>query len=157
MKEKFLLATFLDLKPKVTLYFPKLCMLFFLVLQLWYQSKYLGFGKSGRKVSGHECFIKEIIYKNKSKGADTIISKMFQNSTNSIFNRSSDESLSSAEPWPTESLSIHSLGFCCFPMILLSCLHFSCYYYYTGTPPVPKVRSNGSLPFYFSWHCVQRR
>jgi len=45
LKEKFLLATFLDLKPKVTLYFPKLCMLFFLVLQLWDQSKYLGFGK----------------------------------------------------------------------------------------------------------------
>ena len=58
---------------------------------------FLGFGKSCRKVSGHECFFEEIIYKNKSKGADTII---FQNvpefNKTAFFNRSSD---GPSRPW----------------------------------------------------------
>ena len=76
------------------------------------KTKSSGIGKSGRKVSRYECFFKEIIYKNKSKGADTIIFKMFQNSNRQHFQQVVRQTLVVHGPLKTESLSILSLGFC---------------------------------------------
>ena len=150
----------MDVFGNVSNLFPYIQSISSLLTKARIKAKSSGIGKSGRKVSRYECFFKEIIYKNKSKGADTIIFKMFQNSNRQHFQQVVRRTLVVHGPLKTESLSILSLGFCWTPIILLSCLHFlatTTFNYYTGTTPVPKVRSNGSLPFYFSWHCVQRR